>query len=286
MSVGSLQSCVRRALYEVDPKKYLRVETLPHIWCAGCGNGILLQCFVRTLAACDIDPDKLIVISGIGCAGRITTYIDACCVHTTHGRTLPFATAVSLCRPDAHVVVISGDGDLAAIGGNHLIHAARRNVDVLVICVNNFNYGMTGGQYGPTTPEGSHTKTTPYGTFEPPFNLVDLVASAGAAFVARWTAAHPVQMIQTLIRAFNKKGFRFIEYVSPCPEYFGRLNKMGKPQQMLRVLKQVSVVKHGVDPSEATMNPFNRIVVGEFLERTRPTFTDKLREVVERARRR
>src|SRR5512145_832294 len=154
--------------------KYLRMERMPSIWCPGCGIGTTVNCFARALDESKIPLDNLAVVSGIGCTGRVAGYMNVDCFHTTHGRALPFATGLHLARPDMKVVVVSGDGDLVAIGGNHLIHAARRNVDLTVICVNNFNYGMTGGQAGPTTPLDGRTTTTPFGNSEHPFNLVHL----------------------------------------------------------------------------------------------------------------
>jgi len=194
-------------------EKYVREGVLPHIWCPGCGNGVIFNAFLRALDDLSFDLDRLAVISGIGCMGRVSGYVNAPAFHTTHGRAIPLAFGVKVARPDLKVVVISGDGDLFAIGGNHFIHAARRNVDMLVICANNFNYGMTGGQVGPTTPPGSRTTSTPYGSIEHPFNLVPLAASVGASYVARWTAAHPRRLRESIKKALRKRGFCFIEVI-------------------------------------------------------------------------
>jgi 2-oxoglutarate ferredoxin oxidoreductase subunit beta len=169
---------------------YLRVDRIPHIWCASCGIGPATGCFVRAIDRAGLNPDKVSVVSGIGCSGRVAGYIKLDSFHTTHGRALPFATGLKLANPELTIAVFSGDGDLAAIGGNHLIHSARRNIDMTVICINNFNYGMTGGQMGPTTPLDARSTTSPYGNYEYPFNLPYLVAASGATYVARWTVLH------------------------------------------------------------------------------------------------
>lgn len=244
--------------------KYLRSAMIPHIWCSGCGNGVVLNSFVHTLDELQMDLDKLVVVSGIGCIGRSAGYTNADSFHTTHGRAIPFATGVKLANPELEVVVISGDGDLFAIGGNHFIHAARRNIGIKVICANNFNYGMTGGQQGPTTPLESLTTTTPYGNIEHPFNLVHLAAASGATYVARWTTLHVRRLTQSIKRMLQKEGFCFIEVVTPCPEIFGRHNKMRTGLEMMEWFKRASVVENFSDPSKAEITP-ERIVVGEFV---------------------
>ncbi|RLI11048.1 2-oxoacid:ferredoxin oxidoreductase subunit beta [Candidatus Bathyarchaeota archaeon] len=257
--------------------KYLRTERFPHIWCEGCGNGIILGCFVRALDELKIDMDKLVVVSGIGCIGRAAGYVRCDSFHTTHGRPIALATGIRLANPKLTIAVISGDGDLFAIGGNHFIHAARRNIDMTVICSNNFNYGMTGGQLGPTTPLLSYTTTSPYGNIEHPFNLVHLAAAAGAVYVARWTALHVQRLTESIKKALQKKGFKFIEVVSPCPEIYGRRNKFGKAIDMMRWLKDVSEIRHGYDPSEAEITR-ERIVVGEFVDIEKPTYEELLQK--------
>src|SRR4030065_370966 len=197
--------------------KYLRAEMMPHIWCSGCGNGVVLNCFVHALDELQTDLDKLVIVSGIGCIGRTAGYTYADSFHTTHGRALAFATGVKLANPELEVVVISGDGDLFAIGGNHFIHAARRNMGIKVLCANNFNYGMTGGQQGPTTPLDSITTTSPYGNIEHPFNLVHLAAASGAVYVARWTTLHVRRLTPSIKKGVQKKGFCFIEAISAWP---------------------------------------------------------------------
>lgn len=244
--------------------KYLRSAMIPHIWCAGCGNGIVLNCFIHAVDELQADLDKLVVVSGIGCIGRAAGYTNADSFHTTHGRAIAFATGVKLANPELQVVVISGDGDLFAIGGNHFIHAARRNVGIKVICANNFNYGMTGGQQGPTTPLEALTTTTPYGNIEAPFNLVHLAAASGATYVARWTTLHVRRLTQSIKRMLQKEGFCFIEVVSPCPEIFGRRNKMRNGLEMMEWFRRASVVENFSDPSKAVISS-EKIVVGEFV---------------------
>jgi 2-oxoglutarate ferredoxin oxidoreductase subunit beta len=259
---------------------------IPHIWCSGCGNGVVLNSFVHALDELQMDLDKLVVVSGIGCIGRSAGYTNADSFHTTHGRAIPFATGVKLANPELEVAVISGDGDLFAIGGNHFIHAARRNIGIKVICANNFNYGMTGGQQGPTTPLESLTTTTPYGNIEHPFNLVHLAAASGATYVARWTTLHVRRLTQSIKRMLQKEGFCFIEVVTPCPEIFGRHNKMRTGLEMMEWFRRASVVENFSDPSKAEITP-ERIVVGEFVNVQKVSyekfFHEKLAQINEKA---
>ncbi|MEM2117520.1 MAG: 2-oxoacid:ferredoxin oxidoreductase subunit beta [Candidatus Bathyarchaeia archaeon] len=259
--------------------KYLRSAMMPHIWCPGCGNGIVLNCFVHALDELQKDLDKLVVVSGIGCIGRTAGYTNADSFHTTHGRAIAFATGVKLANPELEVVVISGDGDLFAIGGNHFIHAARRNIGIKVICANNFNYGMTGGQQGPTTPLEASTTTTPYGNIEHPFNLVHLAAASGATYVARWTTLHVRRLTQSIKRMLQKEGFCFIEVVSPCPEIFGRRNKMRTGLEMMEWFRRTSVVENFSDPSKAEISP-EKIVVGEFVNTEKVSYERLLHEKI------
>ena len=258
--------------------RYLRQDRMPHIWCAGCGNGILINSFITALDELSIDLDKVVVVSGIGCIGRAAGYINVDSFHTTHGRAIAFATGVKLANPELKVVVISGDGDLFAIGGNHFIHAARRNVDIKVICANNFNYGMTGGQYGPTTPLESWTTTTPYGSIEHPFNLVHLAAASGAVYVARWTTLQVRRLKKSIKKSLQKEGFSFIEVISPCPTIFDRYNKRGTATDVMRLFQHNSQVQHGCDPSKAIITR-NQIPVGEFMDIEKPSYGRLLREM-------
>jgi 2-oxoglutarate ferredoxin oxidoreductase subunit beta len=206
--------------------KIIRTDRMPHIWCPGCGIGIVMRCYASAILESDIPENLHVIVSGIGCSGRAAGYMNIDSYHTTHGRAIPFATGLKLANPQLTITVFSGDGDIAAIGGNHLIHAARRNIDINIICVNNFNYGMTGGQIGPTTPLGARGTTAPYGNPEPPFNLPNLVASAGANYISRWTALHAHQLKKDVLDSFSRPGFNFIEVLSPCPIGFGKSNKI------------------------------------------------------------
>ena len=259
--------------------KYLRAEMMPHIWCAGCGNGIVLNCFVHALDELKFDLDKLVVVSGIGCIGRTAGYVNADSFHTTHGRALAFATGVKLANPELEVVVISGDGDLFAIGGNHFIHAARRNMGIKVLCANNLNYGMTGGQQGPTTPLESITTTSPYGSIENPFNLVHLAAASGSTYVARWTTLHVRRLTQSIKKMLQKKGFSFVEVLAQCPEIYGRYNKMRSGLEMMSWFKRASVVENFTDPSKAEIS-VDKIPVGEFVDVEKLSYEKMLHEKI------
>jgi len=259
----------------IDDKKhpldaYLRVERLPHIWCPGCGIGLVLNCFLRGLLKSGLALDKVAVVSGIGCTGRAAGYIKLDSFHTTHGRAIPFATGLKLANPELKVVVFSGDGDLASIGGNHLIHAARRNIDITVLLVNNFNYGMTGGQFGPTTPITARTTTSPMGNMEEPFNIPYLAAASGAVYVARWTTAQVRRLEKTIIEALQKKGFSLVEVISPCPTYYGRMNKQLNGLEQMKYYRDSSVIKHGINPVHAGIEFNGQIVVGKFVDIERP----------------
>ena len=262
---------------------YLRVDRMPHIWCTGCGIGPATGCFIRAIDRAGVDADKIALISGIGCAGRVAGYVRLDSFHTTHGRALPFATGLKLGNPELNVVVFSGDGDLAAIGGNHLIHSARRNIDMTVICINNFNYGMTGGQLGPTTPLEARSTTSPYGNFDPPFNLARLVAASGATYVARWTTIHLRQLEKSIAEALVKPGFSFIEVLAPCPAIYGRMNKLGEGVDELHSYLKRCVVRNGADPGDGEIGLSGPIVVGKFVDTERPTFWDYCMQVFDKA---
>jgi len=250
----------------------LRVARIPHVWCPGCGIGTSLSSFIMALNRSDLPHDKVAVVSGIGCTGRVAGYVTLDSFHTTHGRGIPFATGLKLARPDLKVVVFSGDGDLFAIGGNHFIHAARRNIDLTIICVNNFIYGMTGGQVAPTTPLKATSTTTPYGNYEPPFNLPYLAAASGAVYVARWTTLHFKRLEKAFYEAINHKGFTFVEAVSPCPTVFGRRNRMGDGITMLKQFEERCEIKHGADTSEIDIGLTGKIIVGKFVDKDKPSY--------------
>lgn len=256
---------------------FLRMDRMPHIWCPGCGIGTTVNCFARALLESQVNLDRVAVVSGIGCSGRVAGYMRLDSFHTTHGRAIPFATGLKLANPSLHVVVYSGDGDLFAIGGNHIIHAARRNLDLKVICVNNLIYAMTGGQTAPTTPGKAITTTMPYGCYEPAFNLPSLVEAAGAAYVARWTTFHVRQLTRSMTEILTKRGFCFIEILSPCPTLYQRRNKLGDGLDTMKYYKERSKTKHGAPTSEVALTMTGDIIVGKFVDRDRPDYMELMR---------
>ncbi len=221
---------------------YLRHDKkFPHVWCPGCGNGIVLGSLIRAVDRLGLDRNDIVLASGIGCAGRMPAYVDFNTLHTTHGRALTFATGIKLAKPSLHVLTVMGDGDATAIGGNHFIHAARRNLDITAIIINNQTYGMTGGQASPTTPYGANASTAMYGHIEHSFSIAELAITAGASYVARGTVYH-VSMLDSLIeKGIKNIGFSVIEIISNCHTQFGRRNKMSDPVTMIRSFKEKAV---------------------------------------------
>lgn len=252
----------------------LRTDRIPHIWCPGCGIGTAFSSCLIAMKESGIDLKKTVMVSGIGCSGRGAGYANLDSYHTTHGRAIPFATGMKLANPELNVVVFSGDGDLFAIGGNHFIHAARRNVNLTIVCVNNFNYGMTGGQVAATTPFGAKTTTTPVGNPEPAFNLPLLAYASGATYVARWTILHTRDLTDCIEEAFLRRGFSFIEVLAPCPVNYGRRNKE-KPLDTLRIYQEQTIIKNDAHPSELDID-FNRgVILGKFVDVERPTCSER-----------
>ncbi len=259
---------------------YLREDRLPHIFCLGCGNGSIMNAFLAGMEKAEMDFENIAMVSGIGCSSRIPGYVKCDSLHSTHGRALSFATGLKVSNPDLDVVVFTGDGDCASIGGNHLIHAARRNINLTVICINNNIYGMTGGQISPTSPKGSFGTTAPYGTEDNPFNLAELVATAGATYSARWTTSHIENVVTSIKTALKNPGFSFVEVVSQCPTYYGRKNKLRTPTAMAVTLKVNSVLKSKAQ----NMSPKaleGKIVVGEFANKSKAEFTDNIEKLVQ-----
>jgi 2-oxoglutarate ferredoxin oxidoreductase subunit beta len=257
---------------------YIRTDRMPHIWCPTCGIGTVVKCFATALAESGLDLNKVAVVSGIGCTGRVAGYMKLDGFHTTHGRAIPFATGLKLGRPELLVTVFSGDGDLVGIGGNHFIHAARRNMDLLVILVNNFIYGMTGGQNAATTPLTARTSTMPYGNFERPFNLPHLAASCGATYVARWTCLHIRRLTKACGEALHRKGFRFIEVITPCATLYARLNKLGTGLDVIRFYHDNAEIRHGADTREVGIAFQDRIICGKFVDEEQPSFLEMMHE--------
>ncbi|NIQ05382.1 MAG: 2-oxoacid:ferredoxin oxidoreductase subunit beta [Candidatus Korarchaeota archaeon] len=265
-------------------EKWVREDRLPHIWCSGCGIGTMLSAYLRSLNNVGADPKKVAFVSGIGCVGRAPGYITVDAFHTTHGRGIPFAVGLKLARPELHVHVLSGDGDLFSIGGNHFIHAARRNINLLVICSNNFIYGMTGGQLAPTTPHEAESTTSPYGNIEHPFNTPHLADAAGATYVARWTALHARRLEESITEALQMKGFRYIEVLTPCPTTFGRRNEYREGLDMLKYFKDNAKIVNGADTSQVDIELGKEIIVGNFVRREKPTYLEGLEKLYKRVR--
>lgn len=260
--------------------KYFREGKLPHIWCPGCGHGIILNAVVRAIDNLGLNKDNVCVVSGIGCSSRAPGYLDFNTLHTTHGRALAFATGVKHANPNLHVIVVTGDGDASAIGGNHLIHAARRNIDITTICFNNNIYGMTGGQYSPTTPTGDLATTAPFGNIDRTFDLCSLAQGAGATYVARGTAYHAAPLTTLIEKAIQNKGFSFVEAISVCPTYYGRKNKKGAAPAMLNYLKEscadIKAVERKPELGEG------KIIIGELYNNPQPEYTENYMKIVEK----
>jgi len=256
----------------------LRTDRIPHIWCPGCGIGTVFSSALIAVKSSGVNLTKTAIVSGIGCTGRGAGYVKLDSYHTTHGRAIPFATGMKLANPELTVVVFSGDGDLFAIGGNHFLHAARRNMDLTVICVNNFNYGMTGGQAAATTPKMAMTTTTPRGNPEPPFNLPLLAYASGATYVARWTVLHTRDLTRSVEEALARRGFSFIEVLAPCPTGYGRRNKQ-KPIDSLRMFQEKAIVRNGANPAEVILDFKLGITLGKFVDYDRPTFAESYEKI-------
>jgi 2-oxoglutarate ferredoxin oxidoreductase subunit beta len=255
-------------------QKLRKNKKFPTIWCSGCGIGIVMGALVRAIDHLGLKNDEVALVAGIGCTARMPIYLDFNTLHTTHGRALAFATGLKIARPDMKVIAIMGDGDALAIGGNHFIHAARRNIGITALVVNNSIYGMTGGQYSPTTPIHGRATTAPYGNIEPPFPVCDLAAAAGASYVARSTVYHALELDKFISEAIAKDGFSVVEAVSYCHTTYGRLNKLGTAADMLRALKDnsLSQTAYGNLPPEGKANN-TKIVRGNFINIDRPQYT-------------
>ncbi len=253
-------------------RESVRKDGLPHFFCPGCGCGQVLNFFLRACDELGMKTEDMTCIGGVGCAARIPIYLSTDALHGIHGRTMPWATGIKMTRPDMPVVFFAGDGDALSIGGNHFIHAARRNVDVTVIVVNNLNFAMTGGQVAPTTPLTATTMTTPYGSSEPPFDLCKMAETSGATYVSRWTTAHGIQAIRAIKTAMQHTGFSVVEIISQCPTHYGRYALgSGSPEKSVEWIKEQSIPRtraEKMDPEETALN----FVIGEFVNTQRPVF--------------
>jgi 2-oxoglutarate ferredoxin oxidoreductase subunit beta len=261
--------------------KYLRItKKFPHVWCAGCSNGIVLGAIIRAIAQLEYSRDDVAMVSGIGCSSRMPVYVDFNTLHSLHGRAIAYATGIKMFKPHMHVCIVTGDGDATAIGGNHLIHAARRNIDLTVILVNNYIYGMTGGQYSPTTPTGDKATTAPYGNIDHPFDICELVIGAGATFVARSSAYHIIETQNFIRQAFEHKGFSLVEVMSACPVIYGRMNRKGSPADMMRNMKENIIPKAAFDKL-TDEEKINKIPRGIFCQIQKPEYTEGYEKLVQ-----
>ncbi len=267
---------------DYDFKEYIRPRFFPHIWCPGCGHGIVLGSLLRAVDELGLDKNEIVMASGIGCSSRISGYVDFHSLHTIHGRAISFATGVKLSKPKLKVMVPMGDGDALAIGGNHFIHAARRNIDLTAIIMNNKIYGMTGGQFSPLSGRGKKATTAPYSTIDNEFDIAELAKSAGASFVARSTVYHATESTKLLKKAIQHKGFSVVEILSQCPTYYGRKNKVGDAVQMMEWYK-TNTVKIGSKKLEKNPSLIQR---GIFVENTdTPEYCEEYDKIIETAMR-
>jgi 2-oxoglutarate ferredoxin oxidoreductase subunit beta len=260
-------------------KDYLRERFFPHIWCPGCGHGTVLNGLLQAVEKLGLSRNEIVMVSGIGCSSRITGYVDFHTLHTIHGRALAFATGVKMARPELNLIVPMGDGDALAIGGNHFIHAARRNIDITAIVMNNRIYGMTGGQYSPLSGENIRATTAPYLTIDPSFNVVELAKAAGATFVARTTTYHIQQMTDIIRQAVLHEGFSVVEILSQCPTYFGRKNKAGDAADMIQYFKKNTTAMGSKAKKE---NP-DLLERGIFVQKEMPEYCSEYDKVVQKA---
>jgi len=265
--------------------KYLRHhKKFPHVWCAGCGNGIILGAFIRAIERLGLEKDDIVFASGIGCSGRMPTYVDFNTLHTTHGRALTFATGIKLAKPSLNVIAVMGDGDATAIGGNHFIHAARRNLNLTAIIINNQIYGMTGGQASPTTPYGAQSTTSSFSNIEHAFSIAELAVAAGASFVARGTVFHAAQLDKLIEKGISNNGFSVVEVMSNCHVQFGRRNKMGDPVTMLNWLKDHAVSQtNGSNMAPDSLD--DKFTIGILADVDKPDYIEEYKKIREKAKR-
>ena len=265
-----------------DYEEYLRDNRLPHMWCPGCGNGIVMKSLAKAIAKLDLDQNKTVIVSGIGCSSRASGYMDFDTLHTAHGRAIPFATGIKLANPELSVIVITGDGDCTAIGGNHFIHGARRNIDLTVILFNNNIYGMTGGQASPLTPLDKKATTAPYGTIDRPFDPCELAKAAGATYVARGTTFHANPLVDLMVKAIQNKGFSLVEAITQCPIAYGRKNKLGDAANMLKLMGESAVNIDAYNKLSEEQRD-EKYPIGVLYQKQAPEYTAQYAQIIERA---
>lgn len=282
MAEGAVEK-KQRVSVPFDYSKYLRKNKLPHIWCPGCGHGIVLKSLLRAIDKSGLSKDDICMVSGIGCSSRTPGYVDFNTLHTLHGRALSYATGVKFAKPKMKVIVVTGDGDALAIGGNHFIHTCRRNIDMTILVYSNAIYGMTGGQFSPTTPSGAMSTTSRYGNIEPVFDCCELAKASGASFVARGTAFHTQELERTLLESLKHKGTSVVEILDSCPVYFGRQNKYKSASQMMEEIE-----KNGTVPvaQAAKMSPEElkgKLLRGILHKVERPEYCEEYEKMVAKA---
>jgi 2-oxoglutarate ferredoxin oxidoreductase subunit beta len=265
-----------------DYDKSIRPGKLPHIWCPGCGHGIVMKGLIRAMDTCGLEKDNTAVVSGIGCASRLPGYLDFCTLHTAHGRAAAFATGVKMARPEMNVLVVGGDGDGTAIGGNHFIHACRRNIDMTYVVMNNSIYGMTGGQFSPCTPTGAKASTTPYGNPDPVFDISKLSIGAGATFVARTTSFHATQIDKLIAEGIKHKGMSVIEVLDDCPTTYGRRNKFRSVVDMMKRLKEIAVPVAAASKMTAEQLE-GKVLTGVLYKEDKPEYCEQYAQVIAKA---
>ena len=270
-------------MLERSYEKFFRQNRLPHLWCPGCGNGIVMKAIVQAIEKKGWTQDNTVIVSGIGCSSRASGYMDFDTLHTAHGRAIPFATGIKLAKPKLNVVVITGDGDCTAIGGNHFIHGCRRNIDLNVILFNNNIYGMTGGQASPMTPLGKKATTAPYGSIDRPFDACNLAIAAGATYVARSTAFHVQHLVTMISDSFDNEGFSFVEALVQCPTAYGRRNRIGEPAKMMQWMKDNAVMKSAWDKLPDDKKVGEKFPIGLFYKAENESYNEAYSHVIQAA---
>ena len=267
---------------------YLRTDKMPTLWCWGCGDGIIMKSMIRAFAKLGWDKNDICIVSGIGCSGRFSSYIDANTVHTTHGRTVAYATGIKLANPDKHVIVVAGDGDGLAIGGNHTIHGCRRNIDINFVLINNFIYGLTNAQVSPTTPKGMWSVTTQYGNIDPVFDPCELAIGSGATFVGRESVSEPIKLERMFIKGFEHKGFSFFDVHSNCHVNLGRKNKMVEAKQNMDWIEENLIAKSKWDKlskeEQYKLKKEGKFPRGILHHVEEPEYTEEYYKLIERVR--
>ncbi|HHL40528.1 MAG TPA: 2-oxoacid:ferredoxin oxidoreductase subunit beta [Deltaproteobacteria bacterium] len=281
--MSAVAAVARKPSVPFDYSKYLRPNKLPHIWCPGCGHGIVLKSLLRAVDKSGLTKDEICMVSGIGCSSRTPGYVDFNTLHAIHGRAFAFATGVKLAKPELKVIVTTGDGDALAIGGNHFIHTCRRNIDMVILVYTNNIYGMTGGQFSPTTPEGSISHTSRYGSIEPPFDCCEMAKAAGATFVARGTAYHTQELEKIILAAIKHKGTAVVEVIDSCPVYFGRQNKFKSASQMMEIIEKNGTVSARQADRLPPEKVEGKMLRGILHQVERPEYCDQYAKLVEKA---